>query len=77
MRHLTNALYSIAQIRAIEAVARKSLKPDESLMELAGQKAFAVSGSVGHPSAVSLFFVVGVIMVEMALFWRASLRMQA
>ena len=40
MRHLTNALYSIAQIRAIEAVARKSLKPDESLMELAGKKAY-------------------------------------
>ena len=41
MRNLTNALYSVAQIRAIEASARKSLKSDKSLMELAGQEAYS------------------------------------
>ncbi|RZO22426.1 MAG: NAD(P)H-hydrate dehydratase [Candidatus Thioglobus sp.] len=41
MRNLTNALYSVAQIRAIEASARKFLKSDKSLMELAGQEAYS------------------------------------
>ncbi len=41
MHNLTNTLYSVPQIRAIEAIARKSLKPDKSLMELAGQKAYS------------------------------------
>ncbi|XXK23288.1 NAD(P)H-hydrate dehydratase [Arenicellales bacterium nBUS_48] len=41
MRNLPHALYSVAQIRAIEAIARKSLKSDKSLMELAGQRAYS------------------------------------
>ena len=41
MHNLTNTLYSVPQIRAIEAIARKSLKSDKSLMELAGQKAYS------------------------------------